>query len=143
MRTSLMALTCFSSLDVSMKLSDKMYQVSVMDSLAESIFKKYSKWVYWNEPQHNFVNDDLRERYWGGIDNYNKLISVKIYDPLNKMSCYHCVGYERVENEEPAICPAVSCTCSNNPQGKCNQAVGNKNFNFKIIFTCFIGLYFF
>ena len=122
MRTSLMALTCYSAMDDSSSVTDRKYQVDVMDNLAENIFKKYSKWVYWNEPQHNFPKDDWKERYWGGLPNYNKLLEVKKrYDPEGFFTCYHCVGYERVDNEDPSVCPLDKCTCSNTPNGVCSK----------------------
>ena len=137
MRNALMAITCFSVLTVDLSVNDKKYQVSLMDNLAENVYKKYSSWVYWNEPQHNFPKGDWQQRYWGGMDNYNKLLSVKQkYDPQNMLSCYHCVGYESFENEDPSVCPAVHCTCSNTPQGVCNSAVLIA-FDFKFILTCF------
>lgn len=120
MRQSLMALSCFSGMEDKNTVEERKYQVSVMDKLSETIFKKYSNWVYWNEPQHNFPANDWKERYWGGLENYNKLLAVKNkYDPENFFSCYHCVGYERVENEDPSVCPQDKCTCSNTPQGVC------------------------
>ena len=124
MRTSLTAITCYSLIGDSDKVAVKKYQVEVMNQLAETIFKKYSNWVYWNEPQHEFPSNDWKERYWGGLDNYNRLLTVKTqYDPENFFSCYHCVGYERIENEDPAFCPQLSCTCSNTPNGVCNSSI--------------------
>jgi hypothetical protein len=122
MRTSVMAITCFSAMDDSTSSEIRKLQVLVMDNLSESIYKKYSKWVYWNEPQHNFPSNDWKERYWGGMANYNRLLAVKNqYDSDNFYSCYHCVGYERILNEDPSVCPVDKCTCSNTPYGDCNK----------------------
>ena len=142
MRTSLMAITCFSALSDTSSSFERQYQVSLMDYLAENIFKKYSNCVYWNEAQHNFPNNDWQERYWGGLANYNRLVTVKQqYDQDNFFSCYHCIGYVRVENEDPTVCPTVSCTCSNNPNGVCNKAyiIG---FQFMIMCYCSAILFF-
>ncbi|CAF0723005.1 unnamed protein product [Brachionus calyciflorus] len=120
MRNGLMAITCYSMMEESTPIDDKKYQVKVMDDFAEKILKKYSNWVYWNEPQHNFPKNDWKERYWGGIENYNKLLDIKIkLDPDNLFTCYHCVGYERKFNEMPSVCPENKCTCSNTPNGVC------------------------
>jgi FAD/FMN-containing dehydrogenase len=120
MRHSLMALTCFSAMEDKNTVQVRKSQVLLMDKLSETILKKYSSWVYWNEPQRNFPANDWKERYWGGLENYNKLLAVKNkYDPDNFFSCYHCVGYERVDNENPSVCPTDECTCSNTPQGAC------------------------
>lgn len=138
MRTSIMAITCFSIMEQSNDVPFKKYQVEIMDKLSENVFKKYSKWVYWNEPQHNFPSNDWKERYWGNLDNYNKLLAVKNkYDPDNFFSCYHCVGYE-MKNEDPAVCPAVSCTCSNTPNGVCNKSFNLKYDNIIVIGLLFI-----
>ena len=45
-------------------------------SIIQASFPRtYSKWVYWNESSHN-VND-WQERYWGGLENYARLIQLK------------------------------------------------------------------
>ncbi len=138
LRQSLMIITCFSALDVNLKLEEKKYQVNVMTQLSENIYKKYSSWVYWNEPMHDFPKDDWKERYWGGLANYDKLLAVKNkYDPENILSCYHCVGYSRIDNEDPSVCPAQYCTCSNKPNGLCNKS-NALNSDFTIIFSIFI-----
>lgn len=118
MRKSIMAISCFNMLDDNSDIETRRYLVGVMDKLAENIMKKYSKWVYWNEPQHNFMKDDWRERYWGDLKNYNRLLTVKReYDPLNIFNCYHCIGYVRYDDEDPSVCPIDKCTCSNTPFG--------------------------
>lgn len=105
-----------------------------MDSLGENIFKKYNKWVYWNEPQHNFPSNDWKERYWGGLESYNKLLVVKQkYDPDNVFSCYHCIGYVKEPNDVPTVCPQDSCTCTNS-DGQCSY-VPNVEWG-KIVYTC-------
>ena len=134
MRQSLMAISCSSVMVDSTPFEDRQYQVSVIDNLAEYVFKKYSNWVFWNEPLHNFPKDDWRERYWGGMDNYNRLLAVKKeFDPENIFTCYHCIGYQRIENEHPSVCPADGCTCTNTPNGQCaftpNIQWGNKVFS--------------
>lgn len=125
-------------------VAERKYQVEVMDKLGESILKKYNKWVYWNEPQHNFpTEDDWKDRYWGGLDNYNKLLSVKQqYDPNNTFTCYHCVGYVRDQNEIPSVCAQDKCTCTNTPNECANTAnILNKSdrlfFNSKLL-NCII-----
>ena len=44
-------------------MEDLIIQVILMDNLAENVFKKYSSWVYWNEPQHNFPKYDWKQRF--------------------------------------------------------------------------------
>ena len=118
-----MAITCFSGIGITDSVSSKIYQVGVMDTLSKSVYQKYSNWVYWNEPPHNFPNNDWQSRYWGGLDNYNRLLSIKRqYDPLNIFTCYHCIGYVNVDNEDPSVCPQKACTCSNTPNGICNSS---------------------
>lgn len=125
MRTSIMAITCYSMISTSDSSQVKSSQVAVMDYLGENIMKPYSTWVYWNEPQHNFPSNDWQQRYWGtNSSNYNSLLTVKtMYDPNNFFSCYHCVGYVRIMSEDPAVCPSTSCTCSNTPNGVCNYSL--------------------
>jgi hypothetical protein len=68
-------------------------------------------WVFWSEAQHNL--EDWQNVYWGGAENYAKLRAVKDkYDPDNVLTCHQCVGWEDVENVDPATCPAM-CSCSN------------------------------
>ena len=64
MRNSLMAITCYSAMPVNSTVATRKSQVNVMVNLSEKIYKKYSKWVYWNEPQHNFPSNDWKERYF-------------------------------------------------------------------------------
>ena len=121
MRNALIAVTCYCLLIDSTSHDDRLYQISLMDTLSEKVYKKYNDWVYWNEPLHNFAQDDWKSRYWGGLDNYNKLLSVKNkYDPENFFTCYHCIGYVKYNSEDPAVCPINNCTCSNTPYGVCN-----------------------
>lgn len=38
-----------------------------MDGFSKDVFEVYGtdKWVYWNEPNHNFKDDsDWQSRYW-------------------------------------------------------------------------------
>ncbi|RNA01828.1 FAD-linked oxidoreductase -like [Brachionus plicatilis] len=119
-RNGLMGISCYSMMEESTPVNEKRYQVELMDTFSENVLKKYSNWVYWNEPQHNFPQNDWKERYWGGMDNYNKLLEAKVkLDPENLFTCYHCVGYERQFNEMPSVCPQDGCTCSNTPNGVC------------------------
>ena len=105
MRQGLMAITCVVAMDDNTSSDIRKYAVSIMNDFAERVLKKYSKWVYWNEPQHDFQSDDWKERYWGGMDNYNRLLAVKKQvDPGNVFTCYHCIGYERFQNEDPSVC---------------------------------------
>jgi len=68
-------------------------------------------WVYWNESPHNLP--DWQSRYWGGMEAYQQLLEVKhAYDPGNVFACYHCVGWEEIENVDPTLCPD-GCSCSN------------------------------
>ena len=122
MRTSIVAVTCFSLMSTTDSVQTKLSRIATMDYLGENILRNYSSWVYWNEPQHNFPRNDWQTRYWGSnISNYNSLLEVKNqYDPGNFFSCYHCIGYVRYEDEDPAVCPVSNCTCSNTPFGVCN-----------------------
>ena len=137
MRTSIMAITCYSMITSSD--SSRTSQVAVMDYLGENIMKTYSTWVYWNEPQHNFPSNDWQQRYWGSnISNYNSLLAVKNqYDPNNFFTCYHCIGYVRYQNEDPDVCPGSTCTCSNTPYGVCNNSLKIR-FSFFVLLICFI-----
>ena len=93
-------------MDDSVSTSYRKAGVDLMDQFAEKTLKKYSKWVFWNEAQHNFPSNDWQERYWGGKNNYNRLLAIKkLYDPNNIFTCYHCIGYEKIEDELPAVCP--------------------------------------
>jgi hypothetical protein len=135
MRQSSMALTCYSVIGYDDSVSTRKHQVNVMDNFGENILKKHNKWVYWNEPQHNFPasSNDWKDRYWGGLDNYNKLLAVKQkYDPNNTFTCYHCIGYVGETNIVPSVCPQDSCTCTNTPSGGC-ASIPNILNNDKII----------
>lgn len=63
MRNGLIAITCFSAMDDDANVDTRKYQVNVMVNLAENILKKYSNWVYWNEPQHYYPNNDWQGRF--------------------------------------------------------------------------------
>jgi len=120
MRQGLLGHTCVIVVSDSGSVADRLKQVSLLDNFSENNMKKYSKWVFWNEPQHNFPQNDWRERYWGGMSNYQRLLAVKQqYDPTNVFTCYHCIGYDENKFPDPAICPQNSCTCSNTPNGTC------------------------
>jgi hypothetical protein len=128
MRKSLMAITCVGITGLTEKQNEKEYIIDIVDKFGEYA-KKYSSWVYWNEPQHNFPSNDWTSRYWGGQSAYNRLKSVKkTYDPDHFFTCYHCVGYDEIENEiaDPCLCPNSSCSCSNTPNGKCASNYRNK-----------------
>eukprot|EP01064_Diplonema_japonicum_P009262 TRINITY_DN16730_c0_g1_i1.p1 TRINITY_DN16730_c0_g1~~TRINITY_DN16730_c0_g1_i1.p1 ORF type:complete len:530 (+),score=127.96 TRINITY_DN16730_c0_g1_i1:46-1635(+) len=96
--------------------------IATGDVFSETVLKPFSPqgWVYWNEAQHNFPQNDWRERYWGGLDNYLRLRAVKLrYDPWNFLTCHHCVGWQFDEEVDPAVCPESGCSCSNTPRGEC------------------------
>jgi hypothetical protein len=112
MRKSLMAITCYVAWNSTVMSRDDI--VAKIDQWADTELKTLSvnEWVYWNEPQHNFVDNDWQSRYWGS-GTYKRLTATKqIYDPDNVFTCYHCVGWENVENMDPACCPG-QCTCTN------------------------------
>lgn len=106
MRQGVMAITCSVGMDDSTPIGIRKYAVNVMNDFADRVLKKYSKWVYWNEPQRDFKSDDWKERYWGGMANYNRLLAVKKQiDPDNVFNCYHCIGYQSLYNDDPSTCP--------------------------------------
>jgi len=114
MRKALMAITCYVGWNSSILMS-RPDLVTKIDQWADTELKTLSvdEWVYWNEPQHNFADNDWQRRYWGSDDVYKRLKATKqIYDPENVFTCYHCVGWEDVENMDPAVCPG-QCTCTN------------------------------
>ena len=122
MRRGLMGLTCVAAVDNTSSISDRLRQVSILTSFAENYMRKHSAWVYWNEPQRVFPRNDWRERYWGGLSAYQRLLSLKIQlDPTNVFTCYNCVGYNSTStyNVDPVVCPRTDCTCSNTPNGQC------------------------
>ena len=97
---------------------------------------------------HDFPQNDWKERYWGGLDNYNRFLKVKLqYDPNNYFTCYHCVGYDSaVSGVEPALCPqeSVSCTCNNNLNGTCSIYANSSSTilknNFSLILMMILSL---
>jgi len=101
------------------------FDKAVMDlqDYGNTIYPKYAvdNFIYWNDALHTHSNgNDWKERYWGGLDNYNRLLQVKQkYDPDNTFTCYHCVGWNLDDTTEPVICPKNDCSCSNNPNGEC------------------------
>lgn len=96
--------------------------VEKFDSWAYNVlYVEGTGWSYWNEPHHNAQsNSAWQNRYWGGAANYARLLAVKrTYDPDNILTCYHCVGWEDIENVDPAVCPD-NCSCSNvSKEGMC------------------------
>eukprot|EP01064_Diplonema_japonicum_P035695 TRINITY_DN781_c0_g1_i1.p1 TRINITY_DN781_c0_g1~~TRINITY_DN781_c0_g1_i1.p1 ORF type:complete len:531 (+),score=112.59 TRINITY_DN781_c0_g1_i1:42-1634(+) len=122
MRDSVQAITCVIQWTEAYAPEVEEALIASGDEFSETVLKPFSPqgWVYWNEAQHNFPAGDWRERYWGGIDNYLRLRSVKLrYDPWNFLTCHHCVGWAFSEKVDPAICPETSCSCSNTPRGQC------------------------
>lgn len=125
MRSSLISITCWIDMPKRhcMLIAKNDYSfVNYLDEFGDKILRPYGtdEWVYWNEPQHNFVNDeDWQSRYWGGAEQYARLLKVKqTYDKNNFLTCYHCIGWNLSQVIDPAVCPS-SCTCSNNPLGSC------------------------
>lgn len=47
-------------------MTDIRHQVDKMDEFSNSILKEHGtdNWVYWNEPNHNFKENDWQSRYW-------------------------------------------------------------------------------
>lgn len=120
MRRGLMGLTCVAVAENTMSPSERMKRVSLLTSFAENYMKKHSKWVYWNEPQRVFPQNDWQTRYWGGAASYQRLLAVKMQlDPTNIFTCYNCVGYNSTTMVDPVVCPQTNCTCSNTPNGEC------------------------
>lgn len=140
MRNSIMSISCGAALFEDSTNSSRSARLKTLTDFGEKTLKKYSKSVYWNEPMHDFPANDWKERYWGSIDNYNKMMVVKTkFDPNNYFTCYHCVGFEEeFSGPEPALCPseAASCTCNNNPLGQCSNTFNISGFNVK--FSAFV-----
>eukprot|EP01100_Stratorugosa_tubuloviscum_P011945 TRINITY_DN544_c0_g2_i1.p1 TRINITY_DN544_c0_g2~~TRINITY_DN544_c0_g2_i1.p1 ORF type:complete len:555 (+),score=241.79 TRINITY_DN544_c0_g2_i1:91-1755(+) len=117
MRQSLMAITCVVAWSANGK--NRQDLIDKIDQWADSTLRYVGvdQWVFWNEPQHNFAsNIDWQSRYWGGLEIYNKLKTIKIkYDPDNIFTCYHCIGWEDIQNVDPGSCPD-NCSCSNQKQ---------------------------
>jgi len=115
MRKGLMAITCYVGWSAPLGKS-RPDLVEKIDQWADTVLRPLGVegWVYWNEPQHNLgAGREWQERYWGAPENYAQLRAVKdMVDPENVLTCYHCVGWEDVENVDPAVCPD-RCTCSN------------------------------
>jgi len=113
LRNAIMTITCYVGYAAGTSRQDL---VDKMDIWANTTLKPLgvNHFVYWNEPQHNFVsNKDWQTSYWGSVAAYEKLRAVKRrYDPFNVLTCYQCVGWEDIENVDPAVCPA-ECSCSN------------------------------
>jgi len=104
MRNSLIGVSCGAAWQQGVARPDI---VAKMDKWADTTLKSIStnSWVYWNEPQHNFANNDWQTRYWD-VGTYDFLKTVKKeYDVDNVFTCYHCVGWDEVENIDPAVCP--------------------------------------
>ncbi len=126
MRKSVIALTCVKWFSQYISSEEKKQKIKVLHDWGENTLKKISNAVYWNEPNHDYPENDWKERYWGSMENYNKLLEVKKkYDPLNVFTCYHCVGYDMLVSKreispEPAVCPKVDCSCTNNSDGDCS-----------------------
>jgi len=86
--------------------------------------------VLWAFPQRNVDSDAVwQSRYWGGEASYASLREVKdAYDQDNVLTCFHCVGWEDVENVDPVICPE-GCSCSNMPEeGMCAAVIITENY---------------
>jgi len=84
MRRALMGLTCVVAADNTSDVSERKQGVNILTSFAENYMKKHSTWVYWNEPQRVFPQNDWQTRYWGGAASYQRLLAVKMQlDPLN------------------------------------------------------------
>eukprot|EP01064_Diplonema_japonicum_P017715 TRINITY_DN25_c0_g1_i7.p1 TRINITY_DN25_c0_g1~~TRINITY_DN25_c0_g1_i7.p1 ORF type:complete len:539 (+),score=145.78 TRINITY_DN25_c0_g1_i7:140-1756(+) len=122
MRNTEIQLTCVGTWAETATVDQREQMVADMDQWGEDVVRPFGTgWVYWNEPQHNFPENDWKERYWGSMENYNRLLGVKrVYDPFNAITCYHCVGWNFADSVDPAVCPEQDCTCSNNPSGACN-----------------------
>ena len=84
MRTSLMAITCYASNSDKDGVDIRKYQALKMVALSETILKKYSKWVYWNEPQHTYPSEDWKERFYFTIETR---IKVHGYLTENSFKC--------------------------------------------------------
>jgi hypothetical protein len=124
MRTSIMSISCGAALFSDNTNSKRQTRLDTLTKFGENTLRNYSNQVYWNEPMHDFPQNDWKERYWGGLANYNRMLNVKLqYDPNNYFTCYHCIGYDSVASGiEPTLCPSEdrTCTCNNNPKGTCS-----------------------
>ena len=119
-RKALMSISCVSALANDKTVQATQDHIKVMDDFNENTYKKYGGFTYWNEPQHNFPNKDWKQRYWGSLTNYERLMKVKTqFDPNNFFTCYHCVGYDENNDVDPTVCPKTDCSCSNNSMGEC------------------------
>ncbi|KRX05608.1 FAD-binding, type 2 [Pseudocohnilembus persalinus] len=113
LREASMMMTCYVQLE-NKSIQEKQELVQIMDNFSDNClqYQSINQFVYWNEPQHNVKN--WTQRYWGGLQNYNRLLKVKkIYDPENFLTCYHCVGYNQPSEIDPSLCPNNKCSCSN------------------------------
>jgi hypothetical protein len=132
-RNSFMEVFCTANLDEVETIEAKAELIDIIDKFGDEFLSIYSRAVYWNRPTHNFAKDDWKERYWGGIETYNRLLNVKnVYDPYNIFTCYHCIGYDYdFYGPEPALCGTSSCSCSNNVNGTCSikaSIINNSGF---------------
>ena len=128
-----MVISCTAYLSLNKTIEEKQELIKFLDNFGEDYLKTLSSSVYWNDPSHNFPKNDWRERYWGGMDNYNRLLKVKsMTDPNNYFTCYHCVNYTEEQNGvEPALCPVSTCSCSNS-NGRCALVANIINSGFRI-----------
>jgi hypothetical protein len=135
MRSSIMSMSCGAALFEDNSNASRTARMTTLTLWGESTLKKYSKSVYWNEPMHDFPEEDWKERYWGSLDNYNNLLAIKQkYDPTNYFTCYHCIGYDQsFSGKEPSLCPSESstCTCNNNLYGQCSVTTNINSFYLK------------
>lgn len=122
MRKNLASITCLTLLFEDNTLSEQRSRIKKLQDFGDNTLKSYSKFVYWNEPIHDYPQNDWKERYWGSLENYNRMLHQKQkVDPENYFTCYHCIGYdEAVQGKEPVLCPTTSCSCNNNESGVCS-----------------------
>jgi hypothetical protein len=123
MRENIVSITCLALLFEDKTTEQQQKRIKLLQDFGDNTLKKYSKYVYWNEPTHEYPQNDWKERYWGSLDNYQRMLKEKIkVDPLNYFTCYHCIGYEEANSgKEPTICPSLDCSCNNNELGVCSK----------------------
>ena len=137
MRENIVSITCLALLFEDKTVQDQRKRIKLLQDFGDNTLRNYSKFVYWNEPTHDYPQNDWRERYWGSLENYQRMFKEKIkIDPLNYFTCYHCIGFDEANSGiEPAICPSLDCSCNNNELGVCSKVNNLVNSENKLVLS--------